>query len=115
MIHTLSPSSTPGPRKDFALVRFALSKLALKTSFTPTLHEKNDLKSANHFLPSVLQSVSDKTIDLYAPIRHMLYLTTHLENVLFGLNNIRTCHQKEGVGTLRSQGNRVRLIHSVST
>lgn len=112
MIHTLSPSSTPGPRKDFALVRFALSKLALKTSFTPTLHEKNVLKSANHFL---LHSVSDMTIDLYAPIRHMLYLTTHLENVLFGLNNIRTCHQKEGVGTLRSQGNRVRFIHSVST
>ena len=85
MIHTLSPSSTPGPRKDFALVRFALSKLALKTSFTPTLYEVYDIKSASLFL---LRSVRDMTYDLYAPIRHMLYLTTHLENVLFGLNDV---------------------------
>ena len=112
MIHTLSPSSTPGPRKDFALVRFALSKLALKTSFTPTLYEVYDIKSASLFL---LRSVRDMTYDLYAPIRHMLYLTTHLENVLFGLNDVRTCHQEEGVGTLRSQGNRVEMGRLVGT
>lgn len=32
----LSPSSMPGPRKDAALVRLALSKLALKTSLSPS-------------------------------------------------------------------------------
>ena len=32
---TLRPSSTPGPRNDLALVRFALSKLDLNTSGTP--------------------------------------------------------------------------------
>jgi hypothetical protein len=34
---TLSPSSSPGPRKELADVRFALSKLLLKTSIIPSL------------------------------------------------------------------------------
>lgn len=34
---TLRPSSMPGPRKDVALVRFALSKLDLNTYSMPSL------------------------------------------------------------------------------
>ena len=39
-IQTFRPSSIPGPRKDSTLVRFALSKLDLKTNFTPQLCAK---------------------------------------------------------------------------
>lgn len=38
-LETFKPSTMPGPRKDFADVRLALSKLDLKTSGKPNLQD----------------------------------------------------------------------------
>ena len=76
----------PGPLKDFALVRLALSKLDLKTSFTPTLFSKTR------------QSRNMKERD--EPICNMFDLPAHLENVFFRLNHVRTRHEKKWLRTL---------------
>lgn len=93
--HTLSPSSIPGPRKDLALVRFALSKLDLKMSLMPQLRVGKS---------KVQRLVTETTTDSIkrsargvSPVSDLLDLTAHLEDVVLRLDDVRSSHQEERI------------------
>ena len=86
---TFKPSSIPGPRNEPILVRFALSKLDLKTSFTPELWDRTC--KSDSIIVAIYRSL---------PVRDLLYLPTHFKGMLLGLNHIWSCHHEERFGRL---------------
>eukprot|EP00958_Prasinococcus_capsulatus_P011149 scaffold1098_cov417-Prasinococcus_capsulatus_cf.AAC.5 len=104
--HTLRPSSKPGPRKDLIFVRLALSKEDLKMSLMPTLTSVTPhiIRRSSPTLGNcgdacmiskpgqVTQGGAGRkrAVSMGILVCDLLDLGSHGENVLFGLDNIRS-------------------------
>lgn len=101
----------PGPRKDLALVRFALSKLDLKMNLTPTLLGGQESGGAGKRdrIDGQRGTEGDDGRDResarargYSLVGDLLDLAAHLEDVILGLDDVGPGHQEERIRGLQS-------------
>lgn len=116
-------------------MRLALSKLALKTKGTPTLHESATPSQAERSISSSMAPCGQHAPPIHpitpcspkhplfisspgwhcvdgqqppasSPLRRPLHLCRHLQCVLLALNHVDAAQQEEGRGPLRARSSR---------